>query len=64
MQTENIHINQQTQHPVILWAPCAVWSGHVQSEVKNLFHVNSAEHEISSANKYENANNSWHFHIY
>ena len=24
----------------------------------------SAEHEIFSANKYENANNSWHFHIY
>ena len=26
--------------------------------------LNSAEHEIFSANKYENANNSWHFHIY
>ena len=25
--------------------------------------LNSAEHEIFSANKYENANNSWHFHI-
>ena len=25
---------------------------------------NSAEHEIFSANKYENANNSWPFHIY
>ena len=24
----------------------------------------SAEHEIFSANEYENANNSWHFHIY
>ena len=23
-----------------------------------------AEHENFSANKYENANNSWHFHIY
>ena len=23
-----------------------------------------AEHEIFSANRYENANNSWHFHIY
>ena len=23
--------------------------------------LNSAEHEIFSANKYENANNSWHF---
>ena len=26
--------------------------------------LNSAEHEILSVNKYENANNSWHFHIY
>ena len=26
--------------------------------------LNSAEHKILSANKYENANNSWHFHIY
>ena len=24
----------------------------------------SSEHEIFTANKYENANNSWHFHIY
>ena len=28
------------------------------------FMLNSAEHEIFSANKYENANNCWHFHIY
>ena len=26
--------------------------------------LSSAEHEIFSANKYENANNIWHFHIY
>ena len=26
--------------------------------------LNSAEHENFSANKYENANKSWHFHIY
>ena len=31
---------------------------------KTYFMLNSAEHEIFSANKYENANNSWHFHIY
>ena len=31
---------------------------------KTFFKLNSAEHEIFSANKYENANNSWHFHIY
>ena len=31
---------------------------------KTFFMLNSAEHEIFSANKYENANKSWHFHIY
>ena len=31
---------------------------------KFVFMLNSAEHEIFSANRYENANNSWHFHIY
>ena len=31
---------------------------------KTFFMLNSAEHEILSANIYENANNSWHFHIY
>ena len=31
---------------------------------KTFFMLNSAEHEIFSANKNENANNSWHFHIY
>ena len=28
---------------------------------KTFFMLNSVEHEIFSANKYENANNSWHF---
>ena len=32
--------------------------------IPNVFLLNIAEHEIFSANKYENANNSWHFHIY
>ena len=31
---------------------------------KLFFMLNSAEHEIFSAYKYENANKSWHFHIY
>ena len=31
---------------------------------KTFFMLNSAEHEIFSANKYKNANFSWHFHIY
>ena len=30
----------------------------------NSFLLNIAEHEIFSANKYENANFCWHFHIY
>ena len=32
--------------------------------IKLFFMLNSAKHEIFSANEYENANNSWHFHIY
>ena len=36
----------------------------VPEVTKTLFVLNSAEHEIYSANGYENANNSWHFHIY
>ena len=32
--------------------------------IANSFLLNIAEHEIFSANKYENANNSWRFHIY
>ena len=32
--------------------------------ITNSFSLNIAEHEIFSANKYENANNSLHFHIY
>ena len=31
---------------------------------KTFFMLNSAEHEIFPANKYENANSNWHFHIY
>ena len=33
-------------------------------DYKTFFMLNSAEHEIFSANKYEDANNGWHFHIY
>ena len=32
--------------------------------IANSFLLNIAEHEIFSGNKYENANNSWHFRIY
>ena len=35
-----------------------------QARSYKTFMLNSAEHEMFSANKYENANNSWHFHIY
>ena len=31
---------------------------------KTFFMLYSAEHEIFSANQYENAKQSWHFHIY
>ena len=30
----------------------------------SFFMLNSAEHVIFAANKCENANNSWHFHMY
>ena len=32
--------------------------------IENSFLLNIVEHEIFSANIYENANNTWHFHIY
>ena len=32
--------------------------------IANSFLLNIAEHDYFSANKYENANYSWHFHIY
>ena len=32
--------------------------------VPNYFLLNIAEHENCSANKYENVNYCWHFHIY
>ena len=32
--------------------------------IANSFLLNTAEHDIFPANKYENANFSWHFHIY
>ena len=47
------------------WADAAeqgIWSG--PKVKKTFFMLNFDEHEIFSANKYENANNSWHFHIY
>ena len=36
----------------------------VPEVIKKIFMPDSAEHEIFSTNKYENANNSWHFRIY
>ena len=32
--------------------------------IANSFLINIAEHENLPANKYENANYCWHFHIY
>ena len=31
---------------------------------KTFFTLNLSEHETFSVNKYENANNSWHFYIH
>ena len=40
-------------------------TGHTRPRgYKLFFMINSAEHELFSANKYEHTNNSWHFHIY
>ena len=33
-------------------------------DYKSFSMLNSGEHEFLSANKYENANKIWHFHIY
>ena len=41
---------------------CSLHSGI--NTYKIVFVLNSAEHELFPANKYENANNSWHFHTY
>ena len=38
------------------------WSG--SKVIKLFFMLKSVKHEIFTANKYENANNSWLFHIY
>ena len=35
-----------------------------QITINSKFLLNIAEHRIFFANKYENANNFWHFHIY
>ena len=46
---------------------CNMLSSEEQNQApgyKTFFVRNSSEYEIFSANKYENANSSWHFHIY
>ena len=42
----------------------ALLINHKLLTIANSFLLNVAEHENFSANKYENANNYWHFHIY
>ena len=44
------------RHPAVL--------NRSRGYIYNFFKLNSAEHKIFSANIYENANNSWRFHIY
>ena len=55
--------HQETLHPW-LSKMCSVAIQIRLQGYKKIFMLNSAEHETFSANKYENANNSWHFHIY
>ena len=45
------------------------WTRNIRPQSRSqgyetFFMLISAEHEIFPANKYENANNSWHYHIY
>ena len=59
---ENTHTTEKLKGLVYIYTGLCRWAG---PKVKKLFFMlNSAEHEIFSANKFENANNSWHFHIY
>ena len=48
----------QTQRVIMINTPFFRRRGY-----KTFFMLNSIEHEIFSTNKYENANNSWHFHL-
>ena len=59
----------QTGHTVHACSFVLGYVGFRPRGYKSFSMVNSAKHEIISANKYENANNSWHyycwhFHIY
>ena len=56
--------SQGTKEPKHLQADCEDSDQIWLRGYKTFFMLNSAEHEIFSANKYENANNNWHFHIY
>ena len=57
-------INKNPCHSTWMYRLIWVFAGHTGPEILNFFMLNLAEHENFSANKYENANNSWHFHIY
>ena len=55
----------------IFWYPSLVlyhpkyWDREARPQGYKIFiMLNSAEHEIFFANRYKNANNSWHLHIY
>ena len=56
--------SDQRAHPQSLIRALFVRLRPAPEAIQLFFMLNSAEHEIFSANKYENANNSWHFHIY
>ena len=47
-----------------IWILCFKWNGSSEGETLTRPQGYKTEHEIFSAKQYENANNSWHFHIY
>ena len=63
---ENLHIQQYSLRGCLrtLTPALEIFKVTRPRGYKTFFMLNSAEREIFSANKYENANNSWHFHIY
>ena len=64
MYNMNMKIHAHKNMPIDSWVRHAKICLSGPEVIEKMFMLNSAEHEIFSANKYENANNSWHFHIY
>ena len=56
------HVDSDLQHLIYSEFTLFLQTSHLG--YKTFFVLNIAKHENFSANKYKNANNSWHFHIY